>query len=62
MQGLEVVWWLVPAALALGLFFLWLFIKSVKSGQYEDLETPAVRILFEGEEHAKRGSKSTGKV
>jgi cbb3-type cytochrome oxidase maturation protein len=57
MHGLGIIWWLVPAALLLGLFFLWLFIKSVKSGQYDDLETPAVRILFEGEEHAKRGSK-----
>ena len=44
---MNIIWWLVPAALALGLGFLVAFIWSAKSGQYEDLDTPAVRILFE---------------
>lgn len=29
--------------------FFYLFIKAVKSGQYEDIHTPAVRMLFEDE-------------
>lgn len=29
--------------------FLLLFIKAVKSSQYEDLHTPSVRMLFEDE-------------
>ena len=36
---------LIPLALGLGLFFLVVFVLSVRSGQYDDLETPAYRIL-----------------
>jgi cbb3-type cytochrome oxidase maturation protein len=59
-SDLSVIWWLVPAALVMGLFFVWMFIKSVKSGQYEDLETPAVRILFDSEEVKVTAVKVTG--
>jgi cbb3-type cytochrome oxidase maturation protein len=48
-----IVYALVPFALLLGLGFLWLFVWNAKTGQYEDLVTPAVRILIdesEGEE------------
>jgi len=47
MTGLTIIWWLVPAALLLGLGFLFGFIWAAKAGQYDDLETPAVRILFD---------------
>ena len=36
---------LVPAAVLLGLFFLVAFIVSAKRGQFDDLETPAYRVL-----------------
>lgn len=36
---------LVPAALLLGLFFLICFIYANQSGQFDDLQTPAIRIL-----------------
>jgi cbb3-type cytochrome oxidase maturation protein len=29
--------------------FLFIFLRSVKSGQYEDTHTPAVRMLFDDE-------------
>ncbi len=29
------------------LIFLWLFVWSVRSGQYDDSYTPSVRILFD---------------
>lgn len=38
---------LIPLALALAFFFLIGFVMSVRSGQYEDLETPAFRILLD---------------
>jgi cbb3-type cytochrome oxidase maturation protein len=44
---MDIVWILVPAALVMGFVFLVFFIWAAKSGQFEDLETPAVRILFE---------------
>ncbi len=40
----------LPFALLLALLFLALFIWSVRSGQMDDLETPAHRILGEDEE------------
>jgi cbb3-type cytochrome oxidase maturation protein len=40
----------LPFALLLALLFLAMFIWSVKSGQMDDLETPAHRLLGEEEE------------
>ena len=39
--------YLIPAALFLGLLGLAAFIWSLKSGQYEDLDGAANRILFD---------------
>jgi cbb3-type cytochrome oxidase maturation protein len=38
---------LVPAALALGLLGLGFFLWTLKSGQYDDLDGAANRILFD---------------
>ena len=40
----------LPFALLLALLFLAAFIWSVRSGQLDDLETPALRILGEEDE------------
>ncbi len=40
---------LLPMALALSLAFLVAFIVAARSGQYEDLETPAHRMLLDDE-------------
>lgn len=40
---------LIPAALLLGLGGLGAFLWSVRSGQYEDLDGAAARILIEDE-------------
>lgn len=41
---------LIPIALGLGLLGLVAFIWSLKSGQYEDLDGAAVRILSDDDE------------
>ncbi len=46
---MNIIHLLVPLALILGGGFLAAFIWMVKQGQYEDLETPAHRILLEEE-------------
>jgi cbb3-type cytochrome oxidase maturation protein len=42
---MNVLVYLVPAALGLGLIGLVAFLWSLKSGQYEDLDGAALRIL-----------------
>jgi cbb3-type cytochrome oxidase maturation protein len=40
---------LIPLALLLGMFFIGSFFWAAYKGQYDDLETPARKILFEDE-------------
>jgi len=46
---MNVLAYLIPAALLLGLVGLAAFFWSVKSGQYEDMDGAAERILIEDE-------------
>lgn len=46
---MNLLYFMIPASLILSLIFLVFFIWSVRKGQYDDLETPAHRILFENE-------------
>jgi cbb3-type cytochrome oxidase maturation protein len=46
-MGVEVLYLLIPATSLLALIALGLFIWAIHSGQFDDLETPAIRILFE---------------
>ena len=48
-MGLEVLYLLIPVSLALALAALALFIWAIHSGQFDDLETPAIRILNDEE-------------
>lgn len=42
--------WLIPAALGLGLLGLLAFLWSVRSGQYDDLDGAAQRILIDDDD------------
>jgi cbb3-type cytochrome oxidase maturation protein len=42
--------WLVPVALAMGLAGLFAFLWSMKSGQLEDLDGAAERVLNQGQD------------
>lgn len=44
---MEVVTILVPLALLLAIFFIAGFIWMTSKGQYDDLETPAMRMLLD---------------
>jgi cbb3-type cytochrome oxidase maturation protein len=46
---------LIPLALVLGLIGLAAFIWSVRSGQYDDLDGAAERILYDDEEGGRDG-------
>ncbi|MCB9983696.1 MAG: cbb3-type cytochrome oxidase assembly protein CcoS [Rhodospirillales bacterium] len=47
---MSILIYLIPIALFLGLLGLGAFIWSLKSGQYEDLEGAAHRILFDDDD------------
>lgn len=51
---MSVIWFMLPIALFLGFGFLGAFIWMAGSGQYDDLETPAHRILINSEHRTTR--------
>jgi len=51
-----IIFLLLPLALLfVGIAVAW-FVWAVRSGQFDDLETPAVRILFDDQEQPKEAS------
>ncbi len=60
---MEIVGYLIPIALFLGLLGLGAFLWSLKSGQFDDLDGAAERILLDDDElsPAKPAEKSTEK-
>lgn len=46
---MNILYLLIGVSLFAALIFLWLFVWSVRSGQYDDSYTPSVRILFDDE-------------
>ena len=44
-----VLYLVVPLALILAALALWAFVRSVRRGQFDDLDTPAMRMLFDSE-------------
>lgn len=47
---MESLIYLIPIALVLGLLALFAFLWALKSGQYEDMEGAANRILFDDDD------------
>ncbi|MEJ2539470.1 MAG: cbb3-type cytochrome oxidase assembly protein CcoS [Gemmatimonadota bacterium] len=39
--------WLLPVAIGLGAVFVLLFLRAVRSGQFDDLDDPPKRILHD---------------
>ncbi len=58
---MNIIFMLIIASLIIAVIFFILFVKSVKSGQYDDVYTPSVRMLFDDElitEEQKKESNS----
>ena len=51
---MEVIFILVAASFTLAIGFLIAFIVSVKKGQFDDQETPAIRMLFDDNVKTKK--------
>jgi cbb3-type cytochrome oxidase maturation protein len=46
---METIFVLLPLALLIAAIAVGLFIWAARTGQFDDLETPAIRILFDDE-------------
>jgi cbb3-type cytochrome oxidase maturation protein len=47
---MNILFALIPLAIALLAAAIWAFFWAVRSGQFDDLDTPAVRILLDDED------------
>jgi cbb3-type cytochrome oxidase maturation protein len=54
---LEVIFLLIPLALILVAFVVWAFWWAIRSGQFDDMEGPAHRILMDDEPAPQEGAK-----
>jgi cbb3-type cytochrome oxidase maturation protein len=50
---------LICISIVVASLFLWAFIWSVKSGQYDDTYTPSVRMLFEDQQTGSTTGSTT---
>jgi cbb3-type cytochrome oxidase maturation protein len=58
---MTIIYLLLAISVVVALIFFAAFVFSVKKGQYDDVYTPSVRMLFEDElvkEHKSQTSKS----
>ena len=51
---METIFVLLPLALLIAAIAVGLFIWAARTGQFDDLDTPAVRILFDDDEPQPR--------
>jgi cbb3-type cytochrome oxidase maturation protein len=47
---MSVIYILLPLAVILASIALWAFVRAVKAGQFDDLDTPAHRILHDDDD------------
>jgi cbb3-type cytochrome oxidase maturation protein len=53
---MSAIYLMLPIALLMGLGFLVAFVRAASQGQYDDLDTPAHRILLEDKVLNKKGN------
>jgi len=61
---MNIIYMLLAISVFVALVFFTIFILSVKNGQYDDMYTPSVRMLFEDEilkDKSKISNKKTTK-
>ncbi|WP_029511482.1 cbb3-type cytochrome oxidase assembly protein CcoS [Croceivirga radicis] len=56
---MSVIYMLLTISICVAVVFFFVFILSVKSGQYDDAYTPSVRMLFEDELVTPKENKTT---
>ncbi|ALM47505.1 cytochrome C oxidase Cbb3 [Flavobacterium psychrophilum] len=56
---MSVIYLLITISLIVALLFLYVFVRAVKQGQFDDDYTPSVRMLFDDE--TKQNENKTNK-
>lgn len=56
---MNIFYLLIGVSLLAAIIFLILFIRAVKTGQFDDTYTPSVRILFDDDEIADQEKSET---
>lgn len=51
---MDVIYWLIPSMIFVGIVLVAILIVSIKNGQFEDLEGEGQRILFDEIEDNKK--------
>jgi cbb3-type cytochrome oxidase maturation protein len=59
---MEIIYLLIPVSLILVGGIVWAFLWAVRSGQFDDLEGPAHRILMDDDPPAATGRRGGRKV
>jgi cbb3-type cytochrome oxidase maturation protein len=63
---MEIMFMLIAISLIVAIVFLCFFLFGIKSGQFEDMHTPSVRILFENnlktEKHLENGESGNDEI
>jgi cbb3-type cytochrome oxidase maturation protein len=54
----ETIFVLLPLALLIAVIAVGFFIWAARTGQFDDLETPAIRILFDDDEASANDAKA----
>ena len=58
---MEILYLMIICSVSLAVIFLIIFIIGARKGQFEDDESPAVRILFEDEEKTEKETETPEK-
>lgn len=58
---MSVLFLLIPLSIVLAAGFLWAFFWAVKSGQYDDTQTPSMRVLLDDAPVMKAGKNLSPK-
>ena len=59
---MSIIYMLLAISVIVALVFFTIFILSVKNGQYDDMYTPSVRMLFDDELVKEKSAKPTLKT
>jgi cbb3-type cytochrome oxidase maturation protein len=59
---MSVLFVVVPLAIVIVSAAVWAYVASARSGQFDDLDTPAVRMLHDDEGAAKAEPEITGEL